>query len=96
MRVRPLEVDGIWMAATYPMITGAKLSVVLRTAFKPQDSVRRCNMEDDGGSSETYEEQISRRRRMSSVVLPYRQRIGIGLVIISLLILFGGLVVRGF
>jgi len=54
-------------------------------------------MENDGGSPETYEEQIARRgKAMSSVVLSYPQRIGIGLVVIILLIVFGGLTVGGF
>ena len=50
-------------------------------------------MKDDGGSSGICEEKIARRRRMSLVVLPYQQRIGIGLVIIVLLIVCGCLTV---
>jgi hypothetical protein len=54
-------------------------------------------MKDDGGSPETYEEQIARQRKaMSPVALSCRQRIGIGLVIIVVLVLFGGLTVGGF
>jgi hypothetical protein len=54
-------------------------------------------MEDDGGSPETCEEQIAHRgKAMSPVVLSYWQRIGIGLVIIALLLVFGGLTVGGF
>jgi hypothetical protein len=54
-------------------------------------------MEDDAVSSETYEEQIAHRREaMSPIILSYRQRIGIGLVIVVLLLAFGGLTVRIF
>jgi len=54
-------------------------------------------MEDDGGSPETYEEQIARQRKaVSPVALSYRQRVGIGLVIIVLLLVVGGLTVGGF
>jgi hypothetical protein len=53
-------------------------------------------MDDLGGPQETSRWQPPRGRRMSPVVLPYRQRIGIGLVMIVLLIIFGGLVVGVF
>jgi hypothetical protein len=49
-------------------------------------------MEDDKGPSETYRAQIARRRARASVVLPYWQRIGVGLAVLILLIVFGGLV----
>jgi hypothetical protein len=48
-------------------------------------------MGDHGELPESGIGQSARRRRVSLVVLPYRQRIGIGLVIIVLLIIFGGL-----
>jgi hypothetical protein len=51
-------------------------------------------MRDDRPLPETYQEQpVRRRRRLSLVVLPYWQRILIGMVIIVLLIIFGGLAV---
>jgi hypothetical protein len=48
-------------------------------------------MGDHGAAPESSIGQSGRRRNVSLVVLPYRQRIGIGLVIIVLLIIFGGL-----
>ena len=49
-------------------------------------------MEDDKRPPETYRAQIARRRAQASlVVLPYWQRIGVGLVVLILLIVFGGL-----
>ena len=53
-------------------------------------------MEDDRPFAETYHEQPVRWRRVSPVVLPYEQRIGIGLVIIVLLLILGGLAVGVF
>jgi hypothetical protein len=49
-------------------------------------------MEDDKEQPETYKAQIARRRAQASlVVLPYRQRIGVGVVVLILLMVFGGL-----
>ena len=53
-------------------------------------------MGDDRALPETYQEQPVHWRRVSPVVLPYGQRICIGLVVIVLLIIFGGLVVGVF
>jgi hypothetical protein len=53
-------------------------------------------MMDDRPLPETSQVKSARRRRMSVVVLPYRQRIGIGLVIIGSMVIFGGLAVRVF
>ena len=49
-------------------------------------------MEDERGLPETYRAQIARRRTHASlVVLPYWERLGVGLVVLILLIVFGGL-----
>jgi hypothetical protein len=53
-------------------------------------------MGDHGGPPKSSVGQSAPRRTMSLVVLPYRLRIGIGIVIIVLLIIFGGLAVGVF
>jgi hypothetical protein len=55
------------------------------------------NMEDNNGPPETYKAQIARRRTQDSpFALPYWQRIGVGLVVLILLMVFGGLAVGFF
>jgi hypothetical protein len=51
---------------------------------------------DDRPLPETSQVKSARRRRISLVVLPYRQRIGIGLVIIVMMVIFGCLAMAVF